>query len=420
MDDRFAITAGSIVTMNSPPISDGAVVVHNGKIEKVVVRENIPHEIRVEEHPDGIIMPAFVNAHTHLVFTMFKGLADDAGFFEWLTGYVIPLGLDKRDDECRDSARAGTHECFRNGITCVGESHYTRWGHRAMLEAGMKGVFFREVFGIRSLNFARSIRDHKSEIEKLAGESTDRNRIGISPHAPYSVPPPMARMASEVAEKHNLPISIHVGETRDEIEFFRHGTGNFSPVRILSRFPNPSENRTPLTYLDDFGLLTNRTLLIHGIYLSDNDLKLIASHGCTMVTCPTSNAKLGVGIARASAWKSHGIQFCIATDSPASGESYDLFEEMRRFALFQRGLTGETESFMAKEILESVTVIPARALGMDGMVGDLKEGSCADFILIKPERAGTSGNRDIYRTIVWGTRRDDIAAVWSDGREVFR
>ena len=115
MPEKFAISAGTVVPMNEPSIENSAVIVEDGRIADIVVQRDIPDGIEIEEHPDAILMPALVNAHTHLVYTAFRGLADDADFYEWITGYIIPLGIDKREDECRESARVGIEECFRNG-----------------------------------------------------------------------------------------------------------------------------------------------------------------------------------------------------------------------------------------------------------------------------------------------------------------
>jgi 5-methylthioadenosine/S-adenosylhomocysteine deaminase len=406
--------------MNGPPIPDGAVLVAGDRIEQVTVRSQLPSDVPREEHPKGILLPAFVNAHTHIVYTAFRGLADDADFYTWITRHIIPLGIGRPEAEWRDSARRGIAECFRNGITALGEQHYTLWGRDAMLELGMKGVYFYEVFGLTTLNLARSVERDRAMIENLAAEATDRLRAGVAPHAPYSVTPPMAAMARETAEKHRLPISTHIAETRDEIELFLRGEGKFASVRRAARIPHPDPRRTPLRYFDELALLTPRTLIVHGVHLSDSDLNIIAERGCTMVTCPTSNAKLGAGIARVHTWTKRGIRVCIATDSPASGETFDLFEEMRRFVLMQRAVTGETGAFPAEQVIRMVTINPAKALGMEEMVGDLREGSCADMIVVEPDRDSSRQYRDAYQTLLWDITREHIVAVWADGREVYR
>ena len=420
MPERFAISAGTVIPMNASPVTGGAVVVSDGLIERIVPRTEIPSGIHVEDFPDSILLPAFVNAHTHLVYSSFRGIADDADFFSWLTGNIIPLDLDRKEAECLESARYGIRMCFENGITAIGENHYLPWGRQAMLESGMKGVYFYELFGVRTLNLAKSIENHRGQIEKLVQDSTDRLRCGVAPHAPYSVPMSVARMARDVAEKHSLPISIHVAETHAEIDLFLRGEGPYAAVRRLVKLPVPDGRRTPLTYLDECRLLGPRTLLIHGVHLSDSDLNIISERGCTLVTCPTSNAKLESGIARAGAWHRKGIPICIATDSLASGDSFNLFEEMRRFVLFQRALSNEIDTFKAEDVLRMVTTNPAKALGMSHLVGDLQDGSYADLMLVNPDRRSVSSNRDIYQTILWGTTASDIQAVWADGREVYR
>lgn len=420
MPERFAITAGTIVPMNAPPIEDGAVIVSDGKIESVTKRAAVPADIPREEHPESILLPAFVNAHTHLAYTSFRGLADNADFFSWLTEHVIPLGILEREEEGRMSARLGVTECFRHGITAIGEQHYVPWGRDAMLEAGMKGVFFYEVFGIASLNLGRSVAEQREQIEKLVRESSDRVRTGVAPHAPYSVSPAMVAMALELAQKHGLPIATHVAETRDEVELFLRGEGRFATVRRSVTIPGLNCSLTPVEHFDKLGVLTPNTMIVHGVHVSDSDLDLISGRGCTMVTCPTSNAKLGVGIARVGSWMNRGIRTCIGTDSPASGETFDLFEEMRRFLLLQRGLTGETDRFPAATVLEMVTTNPARALGMQDMVGDLRSGSCADLLLVEPDLDERHRYRDVYETLLWDVTSQEIVKVWADGREVYR
>jgi 5-methylthioadenosine/S-adenosylhomocysteine deaminase len=285
-----------------------------------------------------------------------------------------------------------------------------------MRDAGMKGIFFYEVFGLGTLDLTGSIKRNRTLIEQYASESTDSLRFGIAPHAPYTVTPSMGRMAAEMASKLGCPMSTHIAETRDEVEFFLHGTGRFSTARRGARFPLQNIINTSTDYFKSLNLLTDKTLVVHGVHLSDNDLNNLNEIGCTMVTCPTSNAKLGAGIARVGTWKNKGLNICIGTDSPASGETFDMFEEMRRFVLMQRGITGELDNFTAEEVLRMVTANPARALGVQQMVGDLREGSCADLILITPEKIR---NRDPYDTLLWSAGADDIQKVWSDGREVY-
>jgi 5-methylthioadenosine/S-adenosylhomocysteine deaminase len=420
MHERFAIAAGTIVPMNEPPIENGVVVVSDGKIEGITGREQLPRDLPLQEYPDGILMPALVNAHTHLVLTAFRGLADDADFFSWLTDHIIPLEIDRREDECRESARLGIKKCFRHGITAIAENHYTFWGRDAMVELGMKGVMFYEIFGLSTLDQSQSVERDRIVIEKLVSESTDRNRAGVSPHAPYTVTPTMGEMAREISEKLDLPLSTHMAEPYDENQFFMKGEGRFADPRHAARWPKPDGERTSLKYFDELGLLGPKTLLVHGVHLTYADLDIIAKRGCTLVTCPTSNAKTGVGIARVSEWVKKGIPVCIGTDSPSSGETFDLFEEMRRMVLFQRGLTGETGNLPAESVIRMVTTNPAKALRMGDLVGDLRSGSCADLLLVQPELEGVNKYRDVYNTLLWDVKSENIVATWADGREVYR
>jgi 5-methylthioadenosine/S-adenosylhomocysteine deaminase len=418
MSDRFAISAGTVVTLAGPPISDAVVIVSGGKIEAVIHSSEIPSDLNIEKYPDSILMPGFVNAHTHITLSNFRGVADDRNFVEWLD-QIIKLDLINRPDECRQSAIDGVAECFRNGITTIGDNHYLPFARDAMLAGKMKGVNFHEVFGIRTLNLTKGVEKLKKDFLELLKNATSENSYGISPHATYTVPPPVAKMAAEVAKESGVRISTHIAETMDEVQFFRKGEGKLSAISRYVKLPKPDGSRTPLKYFADCGLITDRTLIIHGIFLSDEDVRIAADCGSTIVTCPTSNAKLGCGIPAASAWKNRGITICIATDSPASGDGYNMFEEMRRFVLMQRASTGQSDIFSSSEVIQMVTANSASALGMSGMVGEIKQESCADMILMQPDMNSVSENRDIYNTLLWGCDNTDIVKVWSDGVEVY-
>jgi len=419
MPDTFVISAGTVVPMNAPPIENGAVVVSGGKIDAVLPSRNAPSDIHREDFPDCILLPAFVNAHTHLVYSEFRGLADDADFFTWLTEHMMPVGIETSDKDFYESAKYGVGLSFRSGITALGECHFTTSGRRAMIDGEMKGVYFFEVFGLGALDLASSVKRRKSEIESLLKKDQSLVKLGISPHAPYTVTKPMAEMAMEIAIKNNLPISTHIAETVDEIEFFETGKGRFDDVRHNVRYPKPGGDTSSLKYFDDMGILTPSTLLVHGIHLTDEDIDIIAARRSTLVTCPTSNLKLGCGIPPAAKWVEIEIPICIATDSLASGESFDLFEEMRRFVLFQRGLQRRTDLFSSEDVLKMVTVNPSRAMGLQNWVGDFSVGTHADMMLVRPDALGQTKFRDVFQNLVWGTKSADIMKVWSDGSEVY-
>jgi len=419
MADNFAISAGTIIPMNAPPIEDGVVVVSNGKIDAVLPSGNLPAGMHREDYPGCILLPAFVNAHTHLVYTSFRGLADDAEFYTWLSEHMMPVGMETPDEKFLESAHLGVRLNFRNGITALGEIHFTSHGRTAMVEAGMKGVYFLEVFGLGTLDLASSVNRRREDINQLLTEDRSVVKPGISPHAPYTVTKPMAEMAVELAHEHKLPVSTHIAETVDEMEYFKTAKGRFNDIRHNVRYPLPDGVRTSLKYFDDLGILTPSTLLVHGIHLADDDIELIARRGSTIVTCPTSNLKLGCGIPPAGMWMEKSIPICIATDSLASGETFDLFEEMRRFVLFQRGISHRTDQFPADEVLKMVTVNPAKALGLETKVGDFTVGSNADMLLVKPDVITGNNYRNPYANLVWGTRSSGIIKVWSDGTEVF-
>lgn len=419
MPERIAISAGTIVPMNSPIVRNGTVIISDGRIEKILSASEAPSKCDRENYPSGILLPAFVNPHTHIALSAFRGLADDKSFALWLKE-IISLDLHLRTDECRDGAKLGIAQCFRNGITAIGDNHYLSFARDAMIQYGMKGVNFLELFGVRTSNLSGALIRHDEDIDEFVNTSTDRNRIGLAPHAPYSVPPSVAKLAAEKSREYGIPLSLHCAESRDEIILFTRGDGLFRAVSRFSKLPLPDRTKTPLMYFAENGLLTDRTMVVHGVHLSDYDLNLIASSGSTLVSCPTSNAKLGCGTARTGVWKRKGIPISIGTDSPASGDGYDMFEEMRRFVLFQRSLSQDTGDFTSEDILKMTTVNPAKALGMSHLVGDLREGSCADMILVEPDMSGVSRNRDIYQHILWGTKQSDIVKVWADGKEVYR
>jgi len=363
-----------VCPVSSAPIRDGAIAVENGRIAKVGTSSEMPAGDRTA-FPGCIIIPGFVNAHTHLELTLFHGLLDSLSFPDWIAKLVrIKYGA-LTSEALKLSARLGAIEMLQAGVTAVGEVMDTGAGWEAMREFGLQGVAYQEVFGPADAAAGEAMAKLQSKVEAHRRHETETQRIGISPHAPYTVSKTLYEQARDFARAARLRMTAHIAESEEETRFVRDGKGGFAEAHGKRGIAVTPRRCLPVAYLDSLGLLGPDMLLIHAIETDGADLARIRETGAFVVHCPRSNAKLGHRVARVGEMRGLGVPVALGTDSPASNDSIDMFEEMR-MAVEQQGLRAE-------EVLRMATIEGARALGMDGSLGSLERGKRADFVVVE-------------------------------------
>jgi cytosine/adenosine deaminase-related metal-dependent hydrolase len=363
------LSADWVVPVEGEPIRDGAVAIdEDGLVEAVGTASELGEG---ERFPESVILPGFVNAHSHLEYTAYAGFGDGLLFGPWLALHVER----KRRLELEDMeaiARAGALECLRSGITTVGDCSFSGAAATACAELGLNAVIYLEVFGAEATAVAERFEPMR---ERIADALSDRVRLGISPHAPYTCSLELYRASEELG----LPVATHLAESEDETEFLRTGTG---PWTAFAELLVPPPGSTGIRALAETGLLGPHLLAAHCVQADPEEIELLASHDVAVAHCPRSNALLGCGVAPLTALREAGIRVCIATDSPASTPSFDMFDELRAAVAAARARERRPDALTAADAVELATLGGARALGIEAEAGSIVPGKRADLTIL--------------------------------------
>jgi 5-methylthioadenosine/S-adenosylhomocysteine deaminase len=349
-----------------------------------------------------LVAPGLINAHTHAAMTLFRGRADDLPLMEWLERHIWPYEEVMTEDEVYAGARLGILEMVRNGTTFFNDMYWcSRGTARAAVEMGIRACI-GEVFidGPADANRRRRL-----EIERLLDElegGSSRVSLSVDPHAVYTVSEDSLRWAGELAAGRGLILHIHVAETEAEGQ------------RCLAE-----HGCTPVAYLGRLGLLGERTVAGHTVWLSDDDVALLGERRVVCVHNPVSNMKLAVGaVYPYRRLASAGAVCAIGTDGAASNNCLDLFRDMKIAALLQKFDTNDPAALTAAETLAMGTMNPAPAFGLTG--AEIEVGRAADFILIDGERPELSPSHSLTSDLVYSASGDVVDSVVCDGRVIMR
>ncbi|MCB9833460.1 MAG: amidohydrolase family protein [Planctomycetes bacterium] len=418
----LVLRAAFVIPVAAPPIHDGWIAVADGRIVDLG-RGPAPPAERVVDHGRAAIMPAFVNAHTHLGCAFLRGEVADLAFLDWLGGDVTPRVIAAAENDREGMAAAAllaTRELAAGGVGTVAESFFDACGARALAEVGLRGIFFRELFGSRADDLDDYLARSEARIaDDLAAPRSPLIGYGLAPHAPYTVPLVVLRAAVARARREGLRLSIHLAESAEEARFFRTGDGPmralFAPGERLARY---AIGRGPALMLADQGLLGPETILVHGVQLDADEIEALAASGAGLVHCPSSNANLAVGIAPIEELLEAGVTVALGTDSPASTAKLDLFEEMRLAIALQRLRHGRPGRLDAACALEMATLAGARLLGLDDRIGSLEIGKDADLAVVALDRPVQRSLRDPVAALVLASTPADVRALLVAGRAI--
>jgi 5-methylthioadenosine/S-adenosylhomocysteine deaminase len=364
------LSADWLVPVEGAPIRDGAVEIYDetGTIAAVGRRGDLGDSVHYD---DAVILPGFVNAHTHLEYEVYTGFGDGLGFSDWIGLHVQRKArIDLADMEA--SARLGAFNCLRSGVTTVGDCSFSGAAATACAELGLRGTIYLEVFGEDDAPIRERFEPMR---ERLAALPADTVRIGISPHAPYTCTIELYRACAELG----LPIATHLAESAAETQFLRTGKGaweSFAGMLV------PPLGTTGIRALAEAGLLDSSVIAAHCVEADEEEIALLAEHDVAVAHCPRSNGILGCGVAPLSALREAGLRVCIATDSPASTPSFDMFDELRTAIVGARARDGRPDALTTADALELATLGGARALGMDDELGSIVPGKKADLTVL--------------------------------------
>jgi len=367
-----------VLPISRPPFEHGTVVEHGGRIEYVGESSGAPEGTDVYLG-DVALLPGLVNAHTHLELTVMRGFLEDLEFRAWIFRLTRARREALTPETLIDSARAGIAEGLLAGITTYADTNDSGAPFRAMLEMGVRGVSYQEVFGPDPAQCAESLAGLREKVDVLRRDQTALVRAGVSPHAPYSVCDGLFEGTAAFAREERLPIAVHIAESEDESSLVQHALGGWADSHRSRGLTVDPRAASPIRLLEKTHVLDSRPLLIHCIRVDSDDISAMARHDCAVAHCPASNAKLGHGIAPLTDFLRAGIRVGLGSDSVASNNRMDLLDEARLAVFMQRARDSRFDAISATEALELATLGGARALGLDSDVGSLDVGKSADL-----------------------------------------
>ena len=367
-----------VLPISRPPLENATVVEHEGRI--VYVGDSTAAPAGPDVHlGDVALLPGLVNAHTHLELTVMRGFLEDLDFRSWILRLTRARRAVLSLDALTESARAGIAEGLLAGITTYADTSESGVPFHAMRELGVRGVVYQEVFGPDPSQCADALAGLRLRVDALRREETALVRVGVSPHAPYSVSDALFEATAGYARDESLPVAVHIAESEDESSFVVHAAGGWAEAHRARGIPVVERGGSPIRMLDRTGVLAAQPLLIHCVRSDDADIAAIAQHDCAVAHCPASNAKLGHGIAPLAELLAAGVRVGLGSDSVASNNRMDLLDEGRLAILMQRARSGRYDTISAAQALELATLGGARALGLDGEIGSLDVGKSADL-----------------------------------------
>jgi len=405
------IVNGTLLTMDAAltRIEQGAVGIRKNRIAFVGKRSDLG-EVSVKEEIDaggGILLPGLVNTHTHLPMSLFRGLADDLPLDIWLNRYIFPAEAAHLNPE---TVRIGTllscAEMLLSGTTTCCDGYFFEDAvAEALIESGMRGVLAQGVIDAP----APGIPDPKKNMEQALVflEKWSRRHPAVSPslfcHSLYTCTPDTLTRAKSLALEHGVLFQIHAAETRFETEFAK-----------------AAYQTTPVRFLDRMGILDDRTLLVHVVWVDEEEITRIAEKKTAVSHNPESNMKLASGIAPVPKFLSKGIPTGLGTDGCASNNDLDLISEMRSAALLHKVAAFDPGVVDASTVLQMATLQGARAVGLGDHIGSIEIGKAADIVILDTAKPRLTPSYDPVSLMVYAASGADVRDVIVDGKSVVR
>ncbi|MGQ9688927.1 MAG: amidohydrolase [Desulfobaccales bacterium] len=404
----LVIYNGRVLTLEpgEKPLSPGFVAVQ-GNLIAAVGRACHPREApaareRLDLH-GALVLPGLVNTHCHAPMVWFRGLADDLPLDEWLTRRIFPAEggwLDQ--DKVYWGTLLAAAEMIRGGITSVADGYFFEDEVRRALDwAGLRAVAAQ---GVLDFPFP-GVPDPQDNLKAAAafldsaGEVSNRINSAVFCHSPYTCGPETLKGAKALTRKVRARFFLHLAETRPEAEALKAQTG-----------------RSPAAYLDSLGLLDDNTVVVHAVWLTPEDLDLLARRGVKVSHCPESNLKLAAGMAPIPELLARGVTVGLGTDGAASNNNLDLFGEMSLAARLHKVRHEDPTVLPAPQVVAMATREGARVLGLEDKVGTLTPGKQADLVVIEVSRAHLTPLYDPYSHLVYAARSTDVRHVMVAGR----
>lgn len=380
-------------------------VVSNGRIADLLPTASARKRYRPAESRDlngHVLLPGLVNLHTHAAMSLLRGFADDLPLERWLQEKIWPAEAKYGTAEFVSAGSLlACLEMISGGVTCFNDMYF--FPEQTIEAAAAAGI--RAVIGMIVIDFPTVYARNSAEYFEKGLALYEKYgaapllSLCLAPHAPYSVSDESFKTVVSLATQFDLPIHVHLHETRREIEESR-----------------TSHGRTPIDRLDRLGVISERTIAVHGVYFTDEEMRMLTDRQTSVAHCPVSNLKLASGIANIPSISSRNINWGLGTDGAASNNRLDIWQEIRQAALLAKITANDAGSLKAHEVLHAATLGGAKALKLDHEIGSLSIGKSADLCAVKLNQWINQPCFDPASHLVYVTGREDVTDVWIAGK----
>ena len=390
-------------------LHDYAVAIKGKKIVAICSQEEARATVTATkdiELPHHVLIPGLVNAHGHSPMTLFRGLADDISLKQWLEELIWPLESKLVDREfVYQGASLAIAEMITSGTTCFADMYFfPDEVAKAALDAHIRVQLASPILDFPSV-WAMDADEYILKATQLHDDfrSSDLIYTAFGPHAPYTVSDDPLKKLAVLAEELAVPIHMHIHETTEEV------------TEAVAK-----DGRRPLQRLKELGLISPRLLCVHATQLLNEEIRLLAELGASVIHCPESNLKLASGFCETAKLLSHSVNLALGTDGGASNNDLDMFSEMRTAALVAKGIAGDARSLPAHQVLEIATINGAKALGIEQKIGSLEVGKYADITAVDLNSFNTLPNHNPLSHLVYAAKSSQVSHVWCGGRAILQ
>ena len=400
---NITMTPGVVDEAHIPFIYDAEILIEDSLIVFAGKREEAP-QFEADETIDGngaLAMPGLCNMHTHTPMTLLRSIGSDLPLDRWLNEAIFPVEKHLTDDAVRAGTDLGIMEMLRYGTTAFNDMYM----HMDMEAEAVRDSGMRALLGHGVVDFDESCQDllpNIALIEKWNHTADDRIRVALAPHSEGATTQKVLEQIRDAAEKYQVPVHIHVSETKLDYDGSLERRG-----------------LTPPQYLDSLGLLDHAVLAAHCVWFTDQDIELFARKGAVILHNPVSNLKLASGVAPISKMLKSGCKVALGTDGVASNNNLNLWEEIKLMPMLQKGISLDPTVVSPAQTIAAATSVGAKALGYENL-GLLKEGYLADLILIDMHGAHMAPCNDLESNLVYSAQGSDVSMTMVHGKVLYR
>ncbi|NLT95760.1 MAG: amidohydrolase [Clostridia bacterium] len=405
MSGQILIQNAKVLTMTDQvqQVIDADILIEGQYIKKIGTITDLDKDVEIINGKNCLALPGLINCHTHAAMTLLRGYADDMELMPWLEQKIWPQEEKMKGEHIYWGSMLAVLEMIKSGTTTFADMYsFMDEVAKAVELSGIRAVLSRGLIGFKDQNYA-ALKESKDFVKKWHKSCNGRITCTLAPHAPYTCPPDYLQKVLEAAQELEVGIHIHLAETKQEFN------------DILEQY-----GKTPTRHVYDLGLFQVPVLAAHCVYLTEEDIELMAEGSVGVAHNPTSNMKLASGMAPIPSLLKAGVNVGIGTDGTASNNNLNMIEEMHIASLLHKVSKLDPTSVPAYQALEMGTVLGARVLNLDNEIGTLEPGKKADIIFIDLNQPHLCPAYDLVANLIYSAQGSDVKTSIIDGKIIMK